>query len=377
MNYFELSQNNTYRDWAQCEIMNNGYNGGPNLASTRAFGMENDNSAGYGLSHYAVTWDEASGEVIVYENGVEATRFTTTTKFTGINDVNVWLGRSNWAADSNLLGNYDEFRIFNRVLSAAEVQNDYKAGPDAVALDPGALQGIHLLLPHTNLLAGATDQVTLTGDYASVTNVVVSPNAGFEFATSDTNIVTISAVGMLQAVAAGSATLSVTNGAFSDSNTVTVVSDPGALLGVRLVMTNRIQLYDSQPVMLRGDFANVIDVDLSGYGPTLTSANSNIVAITPGNRITAVAPGATTILAVYNGQGSSKSVTSVFPTNRFIFDSFGDGFWTIVNQANTNTLVVGASGASQAVSTNTAFDQQFEILYNIQNSTFRIRNHAS
>ena len=61
----------------------------------------------------------------------------------------------------------------------------------------------------------------------------------------------------------------------------------------------------------------------------------------------------------------------------FIYDSFGDGFWTVINQGNGNTLVVNNVGAGQAVATNTAFQQQFELLYNLEDGTFRLRNHDS
>jgi hypothetical protein len=378
VNYFTLAQNYTYRNWARCEIMNNGYNGGPNVTTTRDFGLENDSSASYGLTHYAVTWDEASGEVIVYENGAEATRFVTTTKFNGINDVNVWLGRSAWSADNNLLGDYDEFRMYNRVLSAGEVQNDYQAGPNAVASDPGALQAIHLPMPHTNLLAGASDQLVVYGDYLTVFNQAVRGNPGFIYSSSDTNVVTVSSNGLLQAVGVGTATVSVALSSLSDSNVVTVITDPGALLAVRLVVTNKVQLFDGKPAVVRGDFANVTDVDLLSYGsPVLVSANTNLLTVDSFNRIIAIGPGTTTLTATYGGLSATQSVTVTFPTNRFIFDTFGDGFWTIVNQGNSNTLVAGSSGASQEVFTNGATEQQFELLYNLQNSTFRVRNRAS
>lgn len=61
----------------------------------------------------------------------------------------------------------------------------------------------------------------------------------------------------------------------------------------------------------------------------------------------------------------------------FIFDTFGDGFWKIESQGNGNALVVNSSGASKAVATNTAFQQQFEVLYNEADGTFRLRNHDS
>jgi len=70
-------------------------------------------------------------------------------------------------------------------------------------------------------------------------------------------------------------------------------------------------------------------------------------------------------------------LTLAAPVQAFIFDTFGDGFWTIINNGNANNLVVNATGASQAVATNSAFQQQFELLYNEEDGTFRVRNHDS
>jgi hypothetical protein len=36
----------------------------------------------------------------------------------------------------------------------------------------------------------------------------------------------------------------------------------------------------------------------------------------------------------------------VTPARAFIFDTFGNGFWTVINNGNGNTLVVNSSGAS-------------------------------
>ena len=63
------------------------------------------------------------------------------------------------------------------------------------------------------------------------------------------------------------------------------------------------------------------------------------------------------------------------PAHAFKYDSFGDGFWTVINNGNGGNLVVNSADASQAVATNTAFQQQFELLYNLQDGTGRLRNH--
>lgn len=133
--YFMLSQVNASRDWHQCEVHCDGYNGGPDVGDWRSFGLENNNAAGGGMTHFAVTWSEATGEVVVYENGIASTRFASAIRFDQVDDVNVWLGRSNWTADENFQGDWDELRIYTNILSPAQVLSEYLAGPDLLAYD--------------------------------------------------------------------------------------------------------------------------------------------------------------------------------------------------------------------------------------------------
>jgi len=246
-------------------------------------------------------------------------------------------------------------------------------------LPVGPLLAFHQQLSSTNLVVGAFDQVVVTGDYLNMSNVVLTPTTpGLVYTSSDTNVVTVSSTGFLQAVGIGQATVTSMLSSLSASNTVSVI-DPGGLVSVTLVVSNQMPLFSNQQAVVLGTFANATNVNLLKYGqPTFALNNTNIVTISSSGLITAIGPGAAVIYAINSGITSApRQVTVNYPTNRFIFDSFGDGFWTIVNQGNSNTLVVSSTGASQATSTNTAFDQQYELLYNYQNSTFRIRNRAT
>lgn len=49
-----------------------------------------------------------------------------------INDVNNWLGRSNWTNDSNFEGSFDEFRIYDYALDSDQVLGNNQDGPDVV-----------------------------------------------------------------------------------------------------------------------------------------------------------------------------------------------------------------------------------------------------
>jgi hypothetical protein len=226
LNYFMLAQPNTFRDWAHVEIQNNGFGGGPGadgatVSATREFGLENGNGA-YGLKHYAVTWNESTGEVIVYENGIESTRNVTDMKFNYVDDVNDWLGRSNWTPDQNLAGDYDEFRVYNHALTAAEVFNDYVAGPDAVAVEPGTLQALHLNLTKTSVVAGTFEQAALIGDFQNVQNVNVTTRNGVTYQSDNTNVLTVSPTGELKGISAGSARVTASLNGISVEQTITV-----------------------------------------------------------------------------------------------------------------------------------------------------------
>lgn len=159
-----------------------------------------------------------------------------------------------------------------------------------------------------------------------------------------------------------------------------LVTTPGNLLSVVIRTTNILAGTTTQPLII-GNFANVTNVNLFAYGqgqPVVSSSNTNIISVNAAGALTGLAPGSATITASWGGLFAiGKTVTVTFPTNQFIWDTFGDGFWTMVNQGNGGNLVVNSSGGSAVVATNSAFDQQFELLYNYQNSTFRIRNHST
>ncbi|MGI8604569.1 MAG: glycosyl hydrolase [Verrucomicrobiales bacterium] len=59
------------------------------------------------------------------------------------------------------------------------------------------------------------------------------------------------------------------------------------------------------------------------------------------------------------------------------FDTYGDGFWKIVNRTNPHSLIVSGAGASQTIPETTEEEKFFQILYNIDSDSFRLRNRDS
>lgn len=104
--------------------------------------------------HYAVTWEndgDGTSTINYWRDGVHLTIDGDVGSELGdLNDVNNWLGRSNWTGDANLNGTFDEFRIYDRALSGAEVSASLAAGPDNVIPEPSSgllsLLGLSLLI---------------------------------------------------------------------------------------------------------------------------------------------------------------------------------------------------------------------------------------
>lgn len=82
-------------------------------------------------THVAVVIDPAAETMSIYQNGALLNGCRLTRPLSAIDDVNNWLGHSNFSADDDLAGTYDEFRIYAAALTAAEIKASFKAGPDA------------------------------------------------------------------------------------------------------------------------------------------------------------------------------------------------------------------------------------------------------
>lgn len=87
------------------------------------------------LSHVAVTYSPVQGVMKMYLNGVPVASGTATIPLSGILDRHTWLGRSLFSVDPYYNGSFSEFRIYQGLLSDADVAADYAAGPDTVGID--------------------------------------------------------------------------------------------------------------------------------------------------------------------------------------------------------------------------------------------------
>ena len=78
--------------------------------------------------HWVVTIDDAGGpagetKVTIYKNGEEVSAGNTSNNLSGLNDVDFFLGRSQWG-DAGANASWDEFRIYDGVLTGSQIQQN-------------------------------------------------------------------------------------------------------------------------------------------------------------------------------------------------------------------------------------------------------------
>jgi hypothetical protein len=87
------------------------------------------------LRHLAVVVDGAAKTMTLYQDGAkrgDAATIRPTMSLTRLEDLNNWLGRSQYSGDEELAGTYHEFRIYSRALSSTQLAASFTAGPDAL-----------------------------------------------------------------------------------------------------------------------------------------------------------------------------------------------------------------------------------------------------
>jgi Concanavalin A-like lectin/glucanases superfamily len=87
-------------------------------------------------SQVVVVANAVEDELALYVDGARVGQMPWQGALSQINDVNVWLGRSQFGSDAELNAVYHDFRVYRAALTAAQVAASFKAGPDPQFLAP-------------------------------------------------------------------------------------------------------------------------------------------------------------------------------------------------------------------------------------------------
>ena len=86
------------------------------------------------LTQVALVVDSAGGKLTLYMDGASVGEQTFAGKLASINDVNAWLGRSQYDADPELTGTFHDFRVYKAALTPLQIATSFAGGPDPAFL---------------------------------------------------------------------------------------------------------------------------------------------------------------------------------------------------------------------------------------------------
>jgi hypothetical protein len=105
--------------------------GGAAAAETR---LEATKAMPQALAHVALVVDATGGQLVLYVDGVKAGEQAYSGDLGSINDVNCWLGRSQYAADPEMTGTFHDFRIYKAALTPLQIATSFAGGADPAFL---------------------------------------------------------------------------------------------------------------------------------------------------------------------------------------------------------------------------------------------------
>ncbi len=141
--------------------------------------------------HYVATYQAnadpvTGGRFTWFRNGTQMAFFDTNFPLSQIQDVNNWLGRSQWSGDQNSNISYNEFRLYDYALTQPQITASGTAGPDtfptpnAVADSITMLHGKKARIP---ALKNDTGEISIPGFV-----ILQAPQSGTAVITADKQI---------------------------------------------------------------------------------------------------------------------------------------------------------------------------------------------
>jgi uncharacterized protein YjdB len=299
-------------------------------------------------THVALTYDGTM--LMLYVNGAQIT----SQSLSGAMPVSTSPlrigGDSIWGEYFN--GVIDEVRVYNRALSAAEIQTDMNTPINA------APQTGLTVAPGTFTLTtfGGIQQLTSTATYSDGSTQNVTSNAGTSYSSSNTAVATVSTTGQVKAVANGTATITSTYGGFSATATATVNIPPPVQTGVSVTPASftLTSIGATQQLTVTATYSDGSTQNVTSSAATTYSSNNTAAAtVNTTGLVKAVAVGTAMIQATYGGFSGNATATvntTPPPTGLVAAYNFNEGVGSTVTDASGNGNTGTISGATWTTS---------------------------
>ncbi len=196
-------------------------------------------------------------------------------------------------------GSVDDLRVYNRALSASEVQLLYN-------FNGATLTSISVTPTAPSIAKGGTQQFTATGTYSDGSQQNLTSSV--TWTSSSTSVATITGAGLATGVSAGSSTIQAASGTITGSTSLTVTAP--TLTSIAVTPANpSIAIGATQQFTATGTFSDGSQQNLTS-SVTWSSSSTSIATINTTGLASAVTGGATTIQAV-SGSVSGSTTLSV------------------------------------------------------------------
>ena len=176
---------------------------------------------------------------------------------------------------------------------------------------PVPVASVSVTLANSSRTAGQTTQATATTRDAS-NNVLTGRSVAWS--SSNTAVATVSASGLVTAVAVGSADIIATSESKTGSATLTVAApspEPVASVSVTLAASSRTPGQTTQATATTRDANNNV---LTGRAITWSSSNPGVATVSSSGLVTAIAVGSVQIIAACEGKSGAATLTVNNPT---------------------------------------------------------------
>ena len=197
-------------------------------------------------------------------------------------------------------GEMDDLRLYNRALSAAEIQQIYQAGS-------ASLVSIAVTSANPSIVKGATQQFTATGTYndSSTQNLTSSVT----WSSTNTAAATITSGGLATGVGTGTTTIGAASGSINGTTNLTVTAVTAVLVSIAVTPANpTITVGATQQFTATGTYSDSSTQNLTS-SVTWTSSSTSLATITSGGLATGVGTGTTTIGAASGSINGTTNLT--------------------------------------------------------------------
>jgi uncharacterized protein YjdB len=227
---------------------------------------------------------------------------------------NILTGRTvAWSSDNQAIATVSESGLVSGIAAGAATITAASEGVSATAAvtvtpqPPPPVASVTVAPATASIVAGETRQLAAT--LRDANNNVLSDRA-VAWTSSDEDIATVSATGLVTAVAPGAATITATSEGVSGTAAITVTPVPVASV---TVTPGTASVEVGSTVQLAAVARDADGNTLSGRSVSWSSNNAGVATVTNAGVVRGVAPGSATITATSEGVGGTSTITVTAP----------------------------------------------------------------